>query len=690
MTGRMRRRFIVFVTLVVALMLTLAGRAYSLQSQGSDEFALAAEANVLRTVTVSAPRGDIVDRVGRPLATTRVAVEVTVDRIALLDLPADGADVIERLAVALGTTFDDLDDRLTPCTSPNAEPGVCWQGASYESVPVASDVDPQVAVTIVENPQSYPTVSVRPVGIRTYSGTAGVRAAHILGTLGPVTAEELQQSDQSALGREDLVGRSGLEATYDADLRGSNGYQRVAVSTSGAVTGVVEDTAPIPGSTVVSTVDVQLQAVVEEQLRAAVKRARQNKERSLAADSAAAVVLDVDTGAILAMASYPDYDPEIWVGGISGPQYERLLERNALLNNPVSGLYAPGSTFKPFTVAGMAGAGMPLDGTYQCPGSYSAGGRTFTNFESRAYGEISLRRAIEVSCNTVFYGVADEIWREAGGERASADAPDPIAGAAVGFGLGESTGVDLPGESGGQVSSRAYKDQLWRERRDAWCAAAAQGYPEVREQNAELADQYTAQDVENCESGYAWRQGDALNASIGQGLTAVTPLQLASAYAAIGNGGRLLQPRAVASVVDGSGQMVREMSPVVAGKVPATPETLSFLNGAMQAVTETGTASVAFRGFPLDEIPVASKTGSAQVSGGKPSTSWFASYAPADEPQYAVVMMVTQGGTGSETSGPSVRAIYEAIFGVRGDTVDAARSVLRTPIPADALAQALP
>ena len=190
------------------------------------------------------------------------------------------------------------------------------------------------------------------------------------------------------------------------------------------------------------------------------------------------------------------------------------------------------------------------------------------------------------------------------------------------------------------------------------------------------ADFYTALDKENCADGFRWREGDALNAAIGQGDTGVTPLQMAMVYSSIANGGTVYQPRVVKGIIGPEGKVVQEFAPVVKSKVDTPKSAIKFLQQTLPSVTTQGTGETPFQGFPLDQIPVASKTGSAQVTGSKVSTSWFASYAPANNPKYAVVMMVTQGGTGSKTSGPSVRKIYEGLFGIHGRSVNSANSVL--------------
>jgi len=451
------------------------------------------------------------------------------------------------------------------------------------------------------------------------------------------------------------------------------GITHVAVDTAGAVTGTVDEVPPEPGKYLVSTIDAKLQSVVETQLQAAVRRAQ---SQGYGGKSGAAVVVEVDTGRVLAMASYPTYDPSIWIGGVSKKQYKELIASDALASNAYQGQFAPGSTFKVVSTAAAGKDGMNLYGIYNCPSSLEVGGQKFNNFESSAYGPISLTRALEVSCNTVFYGIAKKMWQEEGGPDAEVDAPNPIAEAATAFGLGQGTGIDLPGEASGKVASRQFKYDNWEAKKDTWCRNAELGYPETRKTDPKLADFFTALDKENCTDGYQWRAGDALNAAIGQGDTVVTPLQMAMIYAAVANGGNLYQPQVAKGVISADGTVSEEFEPILKGKVDVPKKAIKFLQKSLPGVTTDGSGKTPFLGFPLRKIPVASKTGSAQVTGDKASTSWFASYAPANDPKYAVVMMVTEGGTGSKTSGPSVRKIYEALFGVRGSSVNPARSVL--------------
>lgn len=687
MSERSNLRLLVLAVLVASLLGTLVARAFYLQVMTGSTYRAAAENNTVRELVEPAVRGLIVDQAGRPLVSNRTSVVVTVDRLALQKEPDDGKAVLARLADILDMPEAKITERLDNCGTEGAKPPpVCWNGSPYQPVPVASDVDTQTALSIMERRRDFPGISAKLEAIREYPAPFNVNAAHILGYLGPVTEEQMtEQGDTTAfdrLRRTDVVGRSGLEKVYDEQLRGKPGITTLAVDTAGHVTGTLDEKAPTSGDYIVSSIDSHLQSVVETQLVGAVERAR---KQGYPGTSGAAVVVDVTNGHVLAMASYPTYDPTIWVGGVTKKQYKELMTSDSLSSNAYQGLYAPGSTYKVVSTAAAGKEGYNLYGTYSCPSQVRVGEQTFRNFESAAYGRITLQRALEVSCNTVFYGLAESMWKKAGGPDAGVDGADPIAAAAKQFGLGSPTGVDLPGEATGRVSSRQFKMANWTDMKDTWCKNAAGGYPETRKTDPKLADYYTALDKENCTDGYQWRAGDALNAAIGQGDTAVTPLQMAMVYAAVANGGTVYQPQVAKAIVSPSGEVVKNFDPVVKSEVDVPKKTLKFLRNSLPGVTTDGSGETPFAGFPLKKIPVASKTGSAQVTNSDVSTSWFASYAPANDPKYAVVMMVTQGGTGSKTSGPSVRKIYEAIFGVRGTSVDPSRSVLVGGEPRDAL-----
>jgi penicillin-binding protein 2 len=402
-----------------------------------------------------------------------------------------------------------------------------------------------------------------------------------------------------------------------------------------------------------------VQQAAEQALARAIERARTIPARGgggalLRADSGAVVVMDARTGRLVALASAPSYDPAVFVGGASPAQYAELVdeERGApLLSRTVQGAYAPASTFKVVSTAAAVQSGdYALDGTYPCPGSYAPlGGKR--NFEGAALGDISLRTSLVLSCDTVFYKFAYEQWLADGGNRPIEQPRDPVVAMARAFGLGEPTGVDLPSERRGTVPDRDWLRERWEARKADHCAGA---------ENPAFDEQRRRANREYCEDGWRFRGGDAANVAVGQGDLLVTPLQLATVYAAIANGGTLLSPRVGRALVGPSG--VREVEPEVRGTVPVDAHVLAYLRDALAAVTTEGTAAGAFAGLPLH---VAGKTGTGEVAG-KQDTSWFASYAPAHDPRLVVVGVVSQGGTGGTVAAPMVREVYEGILGLGG------------------------
>ena len=458
----------------------------------------------------------------------------------------------------------------------------------------------------------------------------------------------------------------------------------MAVDKAANIKGVVSETDPESGKYVVLNVDAKLQSLVEEQLSAAIDRAR---SKNYVGESGAAVVVDVKNGNILAMATYPSYDPRIWLGGITNEQFELLSNpKNGipLISRATQGLFAPASIYKVITTAAAAENGFDLNAIYQCPPQMEIGTRVFRNYESIGFGPITLQRAIEVSCDTVFYDIANTLWLRDGGLNPIDKPVDAVENMSFAFGLGSKTGIDLPEEVRGRVGGRIFKRNFWDKNHEVWCERAEKGYPEVEAVDPERAKMLQKFATENCTEGMRFRAGDAVNISIGQGDTVVTPLQMAMAYAAIANGGTVYEPRVVKAIMNADGSVAEKIEPKVKNKLPISNETLKYIQKSLETTTISGTGAPPFVGFPLSRIPVATKTGTGEVLG-KQSTSWFASYAPADNPQYAVVLMVAQGGTGSGTSAPSVRRIYEELFGIRGSTIDPATSILEGGAPTSKL-----
>jgi penicillin-binding protein 2 len=648
---------------VLCFMGTLFGRLGQVQIVGHEDYQRAADTLNTRTVTEPAVRGRILDRTGLPLVDNTTETVVTVDRAVLVESEDGGRDLIHRVARVVGAGFDQLWGRTQLCGVQGAPPApVCWAGSAYVPIPLASGVDPRKALSLLERPDLYPGVGVSAQPVRDYPAQRTVNAAHLLGYLARSNAEDVAGS-RGAIGDLDLVGRSGLEQQYDAQLRGTPGTSTVAVDPRGIVTRRLGQTDPVPGRDVVTNLDARVQSAAEAALASAVTSARTHGHR---ADSAAAVVLDVTNGGVVAAASYPSYDPDVWTGGVTPAELARLTDAAAgtpLVSRVTSAAFSPASTFKVVSLPAAVRAGNPLDGTYNCTSGYTIGNRRFANFESRAYGPISLRKAVEVSCDTIFYDFAYRSWLAQGGLAARSDAKDPFVAMAEAFGLGRTTGIDLPGEQAGRIPDRTWKQRQWDQTRAETCKRARSGYPELAGADPSRAAYLKALAVENCQSGFQFRAGDAANFAIGQGDITVTPLQMAQVYAAIANGGTLWKPE-VARAFVAPGGATDPVAPVRAGTVRFPAGTLSFLRGALVGVVTSGTAKGAFAGFPLDQWPVAGKTGTAEAFG-KQDTAWFVSYAPATKPRYAVAVVVSQGGTGGEGAAPAARRIHEVLRTLR-------------------------
>ncbi|MEO6411528.1 MAG: penicillin-binding protein 2 [Pedococcus sp.] len=649
----------VLALVVLLFMGALLGRLGQVQIVGHADYQRAAATLNTRTVTEAAVRGRILDRNGVPLVDNSTETAVTVDRGVLVGSKDGGRDLVRRVAGVLGAPFDLLWGRTQLCGVKDAPPApVCWAGSAYVPIPLISGADPRKALSLLERPDLFPGVGVSPQPVRDYPAQRTVNAAHLLGYLGRSNAEDVAAS-KGAIGDLDLVGQSGLEEQYDTLLRGTPGSTTVAVDPRGIVTSTLGQTDPVPGQDVVTNLDARVQSAAETALASAVATAHTHGHK---ADSAAAVVLDVTNGGVVAAASYPTYDPDVWTGGATPAEFARLTDAAAgtpLVSRVTSAAFSPASTFKVVSLPAAVKAGNSLQGTYNCTSSYTIGNRRFANFESRAYGPISLRRAVEVSCDTIFYDFAYRSWLAQGGLGAKSDTRDPFVAMADAFGLGRTTGIDLPGEQAGRIPDRLWKQEQWEQTRAETCKRAKSGYPEVAATDPSRAAYLKELAVENCQSGFQFRAGDAANFAIGQGDITVTPLQMAQVYAAIANGGTLWRPE-VARAFAAPGAEPQPVAAAKVGTVTFPRGTLAFLHESLQGVVTSGTAKGAFAGFPLNRWPVAGKTGTAEAFG-KQDTAWFVSYAPATKPRYAVAVVVSQGGTGGETAAPVARRIHEVL-----------------------------
>lgn len=644
---------------VVVLVLggVLTGRLVQWQVLEQPELSAQAGAGSTREVATTALRGRILAADGTPLVDNAPSTVLTLDPAVIVARQDEGREVVEAVAGALDLPVEELWGRTRVCGTPGAPPAPsCFSGSPYQPVPIAYDVDPEAALAVLEQPRAFPGVALQTSPVREHVD-GGPSAAQVLGYLGRPGAEEVAAGD-GAIGAQDLVGRAGLEAVYDDRLRGVPGRTTVAVDPRGVVTEELQRTPPQAGADLLTHLDPEVQAAVEEVLADTVAGAR---AEDYPADSAAAVVLEVDTGGVVASASWPTYDPDVWAAGVTEAQLAELTDPaggRPLRDRTVAETFPPASTFKPISLAAAAQNGIDLGADYACPGSLTLSGQTFRNFGSVAYGEIDPQRALEVSCDTVFYRWAHESWVDLGGVRQREDLRDPYVLLSQDFGLGRPTGVDLPAEAAGLVPGREWKQESWEATGEDSCARAESGYPEEADAERRAFLEQLAQ--ENCTEGYQYRPGDAVNFSIGQGGLAATPMQMAVAYAAIANGGTVWTPQVAAGFAAPDGEVQDRIEPVAAGEVFLEDRTWQVIRDGLQGVNEWGTGAPAFAGFDLAAYPVAGKTGSAEALGRR-STGWYASYGPTTDPEYAVVVVVEQGGLGGEVAAPAARRIWDVL-----------------------------
>jgi len=653
-----RRRLVVLYAVVAALLLSLGGRLWYLQVMTVGSYASAATQDQVRTVIVPPVRGQILDDVGRPLVNNHTSLVVSVNRALVSQQPGGGIPELQRLAHLLGMKYALLQEKIRLCTAGVSQP--CWQGSPYQPIPVAQQVPAAVALQIMENQGDYPGVSAEAQPVTHYVQPYATDAAQMLGYLQPITPQEVAQRHLPVTGFSgvDLVGQAGLEERYDRQLRGTPGTQTLTVNAAGTVTAIRHQASPKAGNSLVTSLNSQLQVDTYNDLAQAIGRAQ--AEGNAGATTGAAVVMTT-TGRVLAMASYPTYDPSIWTGGISDREFKGLFgtaRGEPILNRATQGQYGPGSTWKVTSTAAALAHGFTAAGPYGCPGSVTIAGHTFNNWTTSNLGPMSLHQALVMSCDTVFYQIAYQMYlhdRYGANFVKNPKAPvQKMQKMELAFGFGRNAGIDLPEQSPGTVPTRQWLYYYWKQYKNYWCKHG--------NANGSYVQQIA---YEDCRSGYQWAPGQAAIAAIGQGYVSVTPLQLARAYAALANGGTLYSPRIGEALISPAGQVVQRIKPPVAGHLPVPRWGLNYIKAALVDVVSQGTAAGAFHGFPLNKVQVAAKTGTAEIFGGQ-ATSVFASFAPASDPKYVVVVMVPKSGEGADVSAPCARQIWDSIYGLEG------------------------
>jgi penicillin-binding protein 2 len=489
---------------------------------------------------------------------------------------------------------------------------------------------------IREEPEKFKGVEVVEQSVRSYPQK--LLAAHLVGWIGQINAEELGDPRFAGYGPSDLVGKSGVEASYERWLRGTPGEERFLVNSDGEVLREFDPKPAQPGHDLRLSLDLDIQRIAEEELAAGIQRARTVLDEStgtnLAANAGSVVVIDPNTGGIVAMASWPTFPPSWFVRGLTEGQRFQLFESKQapMLNRATQITYGPGSTFKPFVaLAALKEELATLGGYYDCPAEYihpgDESGTVFHNWDGHSSGTLSIAQGLKVSCDTQYYQWGSEFYFEDARTN-----KQELQRRLKQWGFGRVSGVDLPAEAAGTVPDRRY----------------------VVDHRSRYPD--------------GWIPGIDILLAIGAGEMKATPLQVAQAYAAIASG-KLCQPHLVSTIEDGAGNVAKK----IGGKcrrIPYTETELDYVREALRSVTTGGTASSVFAPCSLD---VAGKTGTAERPPFQ-DTSWFAGIVPADRPQYVVVATVEQGGFGAETAAPIVRNIMSRIY--------------RTPCEGPALGQA--
>jgi penicillin-binding protein 2 len=658
---RSRRRLYGLYVIALALLVVLGGRLWYLQVLDTQQYKALAATNQTRTVVEPAVRGEITDDTGQALVTNATKMTVSVNMMTLSQVTKDGGKaVLARLAPLLRLSDNTLTEKVRLCTRGVSQP--CWTGSPYQPVPVAENVSDSIALQIMEQPGQFPGVTAQLSPVTDYPEPDGANPAQVLGYLQPITQQEMATDHipQTGFAADDLVGQSGLEAQYNAQLSGTPGTEIVSVNAAGDVLGTVGGTPAKTGDTLVTSINSKVQAIAQQALSSAIARSR---AAGNAANQGAAVVETTD-GRIVAMASYPDYNPSVWTNGISQSEFNYLFGSSSgapVVDWATQGQYAPGSTFKVVSTAAAVADGFSLQGEYSCPAALDIGGTKFLNDGEASQGQMSLAEALIQSCDTVYYEIGYQMWQTDDNKAnfaKNANAPvQKMQQTELDWGFGAGTGVDLPSEASGTIPTRQWLYNMWADnahKGQNWC------------KNGNEHGSYVQQiEYQDCIDGWVWEPGQAAIAAIGQGYVTVTPLQLTNAYVALANGGTLYSPRIGQALVSASGKIVQQINPPVVRHVDASSETLAYIRSALAGVVTQGTAAGTFGGFPLSQVCVAGKTGTAQIFG-KNATSVFASFAPCNHPKYVVVVMLPNSGYGADAAAPAVRQIWEGIYGLDG------------------------
>ena len=610
-----RKRAFYAAFVVIFFFAVLISRLWFLQVQQGEKYSKLADSNRVRYLEIAAPRGNILDSMGRAIVTNRPSFNVVWVRE---DNRLDD-ELLKKMAAILETDVSDLLARIRKMAG---TPG-------HIPVRLAENIDWNKVAYIENNRMDLPGIRIEVVPLRVYH--YGNLAAHIIGYLGEINEKELKKSKEGEYRGGDLIGKMGLERLREKDLRGEKGRNYMEVNALGFEQRSLKGVQPLPGNDLQLTIDMDLQRVAEDIMAADEK-------------SGAVVAVDVNSGRILAAASAPTLELDKFIGGISYKNWRAMLDnpRHPLINKIVQGQYPPGSTYKMVTAAAGLGEGVITpDSIIYCPGHYKFGNRIYRCWKHSGHGAVDLNRALSESCDVYFYQVGQRLG------------VDRLAKYARMFGLGRKTGVEMEHEKSGLIPTAAWKKKRF---------------------------------------GKVWQEGETLSIAIGQGFDLVTPLQLAFVTATVANGGTLYKPGLVEQVRDPDGKVIERFEPEIVDRLSGQGRNLALIRkGLTEAVN--GRHGTGRRARLKDlGITVAGKTGTAQVVRLKQyrhlkdkdipykyrDHAWFTCFAPAENPEIAVTVLVEHGFHGGSGAAPVAKAVLEAYFRKRlGKTGDVPVQVIR-------------
>ena len=574
----------------VLVIAVLIGRAAYLQIYQGEYYAGLADGNRIRIVPSMAPRGTFYDRNGELLVTNRPGFSVS-----LLPLTAPiSDDVIARLSDLLKVPTDEIKTKIAG-------------HSGFNPIRIKTDVTPDIVSIIEEQKSQYPGVVIEVTPIRDY--ILKQEGAHTFGYVSEINDTELEKMKDEGYKSGDIIGKFGIEKIYDKELRGENGGQQVEVDVSGKPVQILGRKEPVPGDDLELTIDIKLQQAAE--------KAVDEQLTQIGAHAAAAVVMNPQTGEILAMVSRPAFDPNLFAHGISSKDWNQLNNNpyHPMDNKTITGEYPPGSTFKIVT-----GTAALTEGVVTPDEQIFDSGHHWIipkgNADGEALGWLNFRSALAHSDNVYFYEM---------GNRLGIDRLEKYARM---FGLGAKTGIDLPYEASGLVANRRYKEK-------------------------------------NFDDG-EWYLSETFDAAIGQGFNLVTPLQAAMVMGEIAADGKRYKPHVVNRIIAPDGSVFKDFQPELLSQLDVPEEDIKLVQDGLHDVTKYGTAASSFRGFTVD---IAGKTGTAENSQGR-DHGWFVAYGPFDNPNVVVAVIVENGGYGSQSAVPIGRKILEAAFGLNQDGGD--------------------